>query len=513
MPCTNFHQNFVVPLHINGIIVNCKSKSKNSTLQQDAFSFIQVNKTVIQQGSQNATIGRHKPSVLMIGIDTLSRINFRRNMPQMFKYLVDNKWYELLGYNKVGDNTLPNLMPMLSGYKRDTVYKKCIPQKVGGFDNCNFIWTTFKNNGYHTAYAEDSIVITTFNYKLKGFKKPPTDYYFHPMALAVEKSMKRKTKAGLNYCVGRRQLGEYIYDYGTEFATRYKNQSSFGFFWTNSFSHNSYDVSATMDSTMVKYFKEWEKRGIFENSVVIFFSDHGVRWGPLLKLSQGFLEQRLPMFFLSVPKWFRQQYPELVNNLEINQKRLTNPFDIHMTLQHLLKLGEPTYNVQQAVDCPKCQSIFEEIPENRTCDDANIPETWCTCLPFKAESTKSELVKTVTQMIIQEMNHYYEIKNLTSLCSPLQLKEITNAKVRYPDGLKSSENVTTYAIDFVTDPKTEPKTLFSATVDYDVQNKRIHLNVEDISRQSLYENTAKCTDDKQAKKYCICKNSLKLPQK
>ncbi|XP_023308109.2 uncharacterized protein LOC111689875 [Lucilia cuprina] len=514
LPCTNFHQDFVVPLHIHGIIVNCKSKSKNTTLQEDAFSFIQMNKTIIQQESQNVTVQRRKPSILMIGIDTLSRMNFRRNMPEMLKYLVKNNWYELLGYNKVGDNTLPNLMPLLAGYTRNTVNDKCNPRfKVGGFDNCNFIWTTFKKHGYHTGYAEDATTITTFNYKLKGFKNPPTDYYFRPIALAIEKSMKKKTKAGLNYCVGRRQYGEYVYDYGTEFVKRYKNLTSFGFFWTNSFSHNSYDVSATMDNTMVNYFKEWEKQEIFDNSVVMFFSDHGVRWGPLLKLSQSFLEERLPMFFISLPKWFRQEYPELVRNLEINQKRLVNPFDINMTLQHLLKLGEPTYEMQQTYDCPKCQSIFEEIPENRTCEDASIPKTWCTCKPFRTESTQSEEVKTVAKLIVEEINRYYKLKNITSLCSPLQLKEITNAKISDTDELMtSSQHIITYVIDFSTDPKTEPKTLFSTTVDYNRQNKSIVLNVDDISRQSLYEKTAKCIDDKQAKKYCICKDSLKLPK-
>ena len=400
-------------------------------------------------------------------------------------------------------------MPLLSGYNRTTVYDKCKPNRVGGFDNCNFIWKTFKDNGYYTAYAEDSTTISTFNYHLKGFKQPPTDYYFRSFGLAIEKSLKAKRKAGLNYCLGRRQFGEYVYDYATEFIERYQNLTTFGFFWTNSFSHNSYDIAATMDSTMVNYFNKWEKMGIFEKSVVIFFSDHGVRWGPLLKLPEGFLEERLPMFFISVPKWFKQKYPSLVKNLEINQHRLVTSFDINMTLQHLLKLAKPDYRIYQTYDCKKCQTIFEEIPENRTCNDAAIPEAWCTCIPFKTESANSETIKAVTQLIVQEMNHYYELKNLTSLCSPLKLKEITMAKKHYMDDISAMNNLTTYAIDFTTDPLTDPKTLFSATVDYDDKHKSIHLNVEDISRKSLYENTAKCTDDKQFKKYCICKNSLK----
>lgn len=90
-------------MHINGIIVNCKSSSKHTTIQEDAFTFVQINKTLIDQEIKNVTIDRRhrKPSVLIIGIDSLSRINFRRNMPKMLKYFMDNKWYELRGYNKV----------------------------------------------------------------------------------------------------------------------------------------------------------------------------------------------------------------------------------------------------------------------------------------------------------------------------------------------------------------------------------------------------------------------------
>lgn len=41
------------------------------------------------------------PSVLMIGIDSVSRLNLIRSMPTTAKYLYDNDWFELAGYNKV----------------------------------------------------------------------------------------------------------------------------------------------------------------------------------------------------------------------------------------------------------------------------------------------------------------------------------------------------------------------------------------------------------------------------
>ncbi|XP_058983044.1 uncharacterized protein LOC101897060 isoform X2 [Musca domestica] len=511
LPCTLFHQNFTVPKHVNGIIVDCSSKSLNKVIQQDAFTFIQVNKNRTETFSKKDA---PKVGIIMFGIDSLSRMNFRRTMPKTFKYLVDKGWYELKGYNKVADNTYPNLMPVLVGYANGNAIELCKPKTPGGLDNCTFIWNHFRDYGFPTGYAEDTSSISTFNYLKKGFMKPPTDHYFRPTGMAIEKNMKIVRKAAENYCIGRRQYGEYIYDFGVEFAKRYRNQTHFGLFWTNSFSHNSYDTTASMDSRMLEYFEELEREGIMETSFVFFFSDHGRRWGPLLKLPEGFLEERLPMFFISTPKWFKERYPELSRNLEVNQRRLSSNFDVHMTLQHLLELATLNeYKSIETLDCTSAQSLFYEIPEERDCHAACVPETWCTCLPYITQPTTDALVKNVTSLILAEMNKWLVARNLSSLCSELSLNGISSAFLRDHDpamlsSSSASPDMATYRIEFTTKPKTSPTTQFSATVDYDIKNRRISLNVEDIGRHSKYEKTAKCVDDKQAKKYCICKNSL-----
>uniref|UniRef100_A0A1I8PE49 Uncharacterized protein n=1 Tax=Stomoxys calcitrans TaxID=35570 RepID=A0A1I8PE49_STOCA len=518
LSCTNFHQDFVVPTHIKGVIVDCTSKSmKNAVIQQDAFTFIQVkgasDKNNTKGPPSNITEEKNdgrKLGILLIGIDSLSRINFRRTMPETAKYLDQKGWYELRGYNKVGDNTFPNLMPLLTGYGLNRSMHDCNPKIPGGLDKCTFIWNRLKKHGFVTAYAEDTPTISTFNYLKKGFLKQPTDHYYHPIALAIEKSMKLKKKAALNYCVGRHQSGEYVYDFGVEFAKRYQNQSNFALLWTNSFSHNAFDTAATMDNRMVAYLKELESHGILETSVVLFFSDHGRRWGSLLKLPEGFLEERLPMFFISLPKWIKHEYPALVRNLEVNQGRLITPFDIHVTLLDLARLVDHTVNTTTDNDCAQAQSILEVIPEGRTCDDACIPESWCTCIPYITQSTKSDIVKKVAHLILDEMNNYLAAKNITALCSKLSLSRISSAQLRDVDvPAHIPPNIATYKIEFSTDPKTKPLTEFSATVDYDTKLKKLIVNVEDISRQSLYEKTAQCVEDKQQKKYCICKNALK----
>lgn len=53
----------------------------------------------------------NKPlSVLFLGIDSMSKMNLMRTMPKTYNYLITNDWIGLKGYNKIGENTFPNLM-------------------------------------------------------------------------------------------------------------------------------------------------------------------------------------------------------------------------------------------------------------------------------------------------------------------------------------------------------------------------------------------------------------------
>uniref|UniRef100_A0A1A9W131 Sulfatase N-terminal domain-containing protein n=1 Tax=Glossina brevipalpis TaxID=37001 RepID=A0A1A9W131_9MUSC len=241
------------------------------------------------------------------------------------------------------------MMALLTGQNESTIHKTCNPKR--GYDNCDFIWREFQEQGYKTAYAEDTALNSTFNIKSPGFKVPPTDYYFRPMSLAIEKTFKKTTKNGISYCIGNRQYGEYVYEMGLRFAKRFRNRPYFGLFRTKSFSHGDYSLPATMDLKLLNYFKEMEIVGIFDHAIVFFFSDCGLLPSPLDKLPEGLLEERLPTFFISIPKWFRGNYWNLVRKLEANCQRLTSPYDIYMTMQHLLQIDLINSTMKQATGC------------------------------------------------------------------------------------------------------------------------------------------------------------------
>lgn len=182
-------------------------------------------------------------------------------------------------------------MAILAGYNGTLAHLKCNPKKVGELEKCPFIWKYFQDNGYVTGYAEDEAKINTFNYHKVGFLNPPTNHYFRPFAIAAEKYLKTKLKSTLKFCLGFQNYADYIYQYAVDFATAYKNDPFFGLFWTNTFSHNDISDPSSMDLKMKAYLEELHDRGVLNTSMVIFLSDHGLRFGPVRQLHvSAFLE-------------------------------------------------------------------------------------------------------------------------------------------------------------------------------------------------------------------------------
>jgi len=152
-----------------------------------------VRERIDHNGSQPGNFSR-KLSVLVLGIDSVSRLNFYRAMPKTERYLRETGWIGLKGYNKIGDNTFPNLMAILTGQTPQQAYSRCKPTVAYKLDNCPFLWHNFRNAGYVTAYGEDETILNTFNYLKVGFVEPPTDYYLRPYMLASEKLLKIKKR-------------------------------------------------------------------------------------------------------------------------------------------------------------------------------------------------------------------------------------------------------------------------------------------------------------------------------
>lgn len=395
-------------------------------------------------------------------------------------------------------------MAALTSYNVSTAEKKCQCKIHGGFNQriCNLIWNNFKDYGYRTAYAEDVPIMSTFNYWKNGFVEQPTDYYLRPFTICIENNLHVEKVNDLPHCIGRKHYAEYILDYALQFSITYSDEPIFGLFWMNSFSHNSFDMPAKMDVRILEYLERMRDEKILQRTIVFLFADHGMRWGPLLKLKSGFLEERLPMMFISLPQWYRNEHPDFVKALQVNKNRLTSPYDIYATLKNILELTNPVKGFPYLNDTTLGTSIFREIPENRTCLKAGIGDHWCACLLYEIVSSNDKEVKNVAHLLIDEMNKYLVNKNIETKCAILKLNDIYQALRKTDIKGNTSKNELTYRLWYFVRPGFKG---FQATVLFNQTANKIEVNVEDISRLDSYEQTAACIDEKEAKKYCICR--------
>lgn len=149
----------------------------------------------------------------------------------------------------------------------------------------------------------------------------------------------------------------------------YRDKPHFMLSFLAQLSHDNVNLVGTMDGDLHDWLVDVHERGFLNNTLLIVFSDHGPRYSfasfisltlwkvmshlyyfctfrfaDIRQTIQGKQEERLPFFSFAFPPWFKHKHPEAYNNFVVNTKRLTSPFDIHATLQHVIhfpsKLGE-----------------------------------------------------------------------------------------------------------------------------------------------------------------------------
>lgn len=341
-------------------------------------------------------------NVLFIVIDSVSRQNLIRTMPNTYNLLKQLGFNEFKGYNKINLNTFPNFMALLSGLNLEQSNELCNPTIIGSLDNCPMIWKDFEKMGYITAYAEDWSTINTFNYQKKGFQNPPTTYYYKPYFEASEELGQLRIDT-MPFCAGPESAGERMYNLAIDFAKSFQNLvPTFGIFWLNTFSHNDVSSTTRMDEKTYNFFQTITNEGVLNDTIVFFISDHGVRFGNICRTTAGYFEERQPFNLISLPYSFKQNFPNEFQNFIRNKDKLVSTYDIFMTLQHLLTLYGYNHTVRNSLACSTCKSIFLQMPEQRSCAHAGIGDIWCSCVGDLTDiSVKSAIVINNEEQVFQ----------------------------------------------------------------------------------------------------------------
>ncbi|CAG9853694.1 unnamed protein product [Phyllotreta striolata] len=476
------------------IIVNCTYD--NTTIYIDTFSFVPLKNTT------GIGTGDKKLNVLLIGLDAVSRLNLHRQMLKTVNYLQEQEAVELLGYNKVGDNTFPNLMPVLTGLFEEELKSSCWPSLTDHFDNCSFVWKLFKERGYLTVYGEDASWMGLFNYQRKGFRKQTTDYAYNYFNRFSEELIGNSHVMNVFQCEGGRLIYKDLLDYISKFVATMNEKSLpyFGFFWGASLSHDNLNMPNIGDQDYYIFFKKLLDEKLLDNTALIFMSDHGIRWGDIRQTFQGRMEERLPFVYLLLPKSFRQKHFVAYENLKVNTRRLTTPFDLHETLldlanTDLLDEENLTYTNQSR----RGISFFRRIDKNRTCEDAAITSHWCTC----QQSEQINITYTVTEAARSVVSNINYMLRGYAQCAELALDEVINARIMRPQ-MTGDYKIFDYMLTLRTSPN---QAVFEATVRTTEKNNSFEI-IGSISRLNLYGKQSLCITDFHLKLYCYCKKLL-----
>lgn len=246
---------------------------------------------------RNENVDDSKYNVMIFGIDSVSKLNFHRMLNITSKtVLEDLDAIELHGYNKVDDNTYPNLIPMLTGLSSDELNGACLSSNSSlYFDNCHYIWDDFKKKGYGTVFAEDSASLGLFNYFKNGFEKQPVDFYFRTIIHQMEKEIAHNKIGNYKLCLGhRRPIDVFLTEYMNKFVKSMSNSTTFSFFWTSSMTHDYIDYPKLIDEDLSNFLKDMKKQKFLDKTILFLLADHGIRFGSFRQTTfQGMVEERL----------------------------------------------------------------------------------------------------------------------------------------------------------------------------------------------------------------------------
>ncbi|XP_060838613.1 uncharacterized protein LOC132920325 isoform X2 [Rhopalosiphum padi] len=455
-------------------------------------------------------------NVLMIGMDSMSHMMVQRVLPKVYSKLKSMGARVLNGYNIVGDGTPQALIPILTGRTElelpDT--RKRMGNKASYVNVYPFIWNEFKKHGYVTGYAEDVPNLGIFTYRLKGFDEQPTDHYmrsYYVDALPMFNQQKP-------FCYGSLPRHKIMLNYVKDMFRVYEDKPKFMFAFQGELSHDYASKVSVAENDLVEWLEWFENSGYLNNTMLVFMSDHGQRFASVRDTQQGKLEERMPFFSFTLPKWFDRKYPKMASNLNNNVNRLTTPFDIYSTLMSVLHREElKTDDVNK-----RSISLFNEIPLERTCRDAYIEPHWCACLKWQPISVDSALAVDAVTHFVQFLNRFNA--EYTDQCAPIEIDRIEWANRMAPnegllkfhqaadtDGfvpdMSANTKITDIYLQIKVITRQPANAVFEFSCQYNSDTSRYTVYEKDISRVNEYGNQSWCVakTQPQLNKYCYCK--------
>uniref|UniRef100_A0A1I8GVD2 Sulfatase domain-containing protein n=3 Tax=Macrostomum lignano TaxID=282301 RepID=A0A1I8GVD2_9PLAT len=472
-------------------------------------------------------------SIILFGLDSVSREAWKRYLPKSYGYFINDIGGVVFEkFNILGDGTTPNLLPMLTGHLESELY-----ESRRGFNNSKpvddypWIWRDLAAKNYTTQFGEDGSKYGTFQYRLLGFKKQPTDHYMRPFYLKLDELYPHR-KYG---CLGSKPLHQVKIDWQKDFLDVYRNRKKFTFVFHSELSHEDNYYLSPMDADLLAYLRYLKESKHLDDSILILMSDHGHRYAKTRSTLQGKYEERLPFLGIALPKRLKDAHPIETKQLIKNQNRLITPLDLHATMRHAAEFFTPQPPPQHQENTKTTSkreagvSLFTPISEKRNCAQIGIEAHWCACLAWQSLSPLGTNVKTIGYYVVAQFNAQTE-KHRD------QCAELTFSKLLAVDGYAPSTKILSFKASADADGRNPDfsdtmsagyrlyrltiETLpnhghYEVTVQEDIASHRLSMDINSVSRVNAYRQQAACLGDKlpHLRALCYCLHQKSEEQK
>ena len=444
---------------------------------------------------------RPKESLNVIGlmVDGLSRHQMIRALPKTYKLLtVQLKSFDFKVHGQTGEESLPNMLSLLSANTQQdgmaAWWNTLMP-----LDIFYLLWHDYQKAGYWTMSSDDSPDGEGSYWGGHSFTHPQTTYWSRPLSLAMlgEPGFLRRD----GFCAGSRPMFEYQVDHLRRFVDSFSAQPFIAIAVITVTTQGGITHSRLIDQHLVNFYQKLADGGHLNKSLVMFFSNRGA---PSVETRQTFnsiVERKNPFLFLTFPPWFIEKYPDIARNLDSNTHRLTSHPDTRQMLLDLLyfKGREPTppYRGRHGV------SLFQEIPANRTCKNASIPEDQCLC-EQKIDNfirPTSSRAKTFAKALL---------KAVQKKSDPEKCEEYRLGKVLLVGALDIStapwEETKRYIVCTVRITVEPGRAMFEGTVVLDRETNKYDV-IGNIERLNTYKGGVQCQPTAEDKMFCYCKDN------
>jgi len=488
-------------------------KRFNETGEKLIFEDVTEAKDEQQIINQNAT----KMSILIFGFDSLSKNHFKRVFPLTFDFLSNRLQNNIIyeQFSSVGQNTYPNLISMFTGIIEENIESLKIESEIGAYrkidstfhDILPQIWYEFEKLGYLTAFQEDKPSWGIYSYLKKGFRYDPTAFYGRPFWLKYD-----SIRSGPNICHDGVPMYQTYFNLIKQFIERMnesinKKTPYFSLNFLTEYTHDYLAIPPEIDLIFKRILENYETRGLLDNTLLMVFSDHGTRLTNFAyQTEQGKMEKYFPFLSVRFPKpLWNKSY---MKNAFKNRLKLVTFYDLYQTFRQFLHLNSnftKTLSRQQYKQNSKTTrylrgvSLFEEIPTNRSCSDAFIPDKQCGC--FKQTELNDERFENMTKSSLTDAANIIldAVNKLTD--------SVRSKCVRYKlDSVKSVKKLVVYEITYfriviVAQPG---DAWFEANLKLSKDKKKPFEVHGSVIRISPYKDQAYCIDDFNLRNYCYC---------